>query len=277
MCWPASIARNRGCGDVMASSRKMGLPTVEVDKERVIAEGRRPTARRAAKGPPHPSSSARPRGPAHGLHRLDPGQGGTNARWKFGRVRFPRRNVQVPDPRGRRARGRKTVADLCQSLQNGPSRFVRLTSRNKAPYFLQIRIKFSPGGDRDRFVANLTGVVLNLPLREFPMRAASARTTRNAPPPSGGSDESSGFSDHGIEGRGEFFAPDMVYIESTALKRCQRKGDRPRGGFRLPWARCRASAWEGCRGGIPGSSDAVTEDPYEPFPESVAVRRGPFP
>jgi hypothetical protein len=31
----------------------------------------------------------------------------------------------------------------------------------------------------------------------------------------------------------------------TALTRCQRKGNRPRGGFRLPWARCRASAWDG--------------------------------
>ena len=31
----------------------------------------------------------------------------------------------------------------------------------------------------------------------------------------------------------------------TALKRCQRKGNRPRGGFRLPWARCRTSAWDG--------------------------------
>ena len=31
----------------------------------------------------------------------------------------------------------------------------------------------------------------------------------------------------------------------TALKRCQRKGNRPRGGFRLPWARCRTNAWDG--------------------------------
>ena len=45
--------------------------------------------------------------------------------------------------------------------------------------------------------------------------------------------------------------PSMVYME--ALDRsdasCQRKGDRPRGGFRLPWARCHADAWEEQLGG----------------------------
>src|SRR3954471_16874385 len=30
----------------------------------------------------------------------------------------------------------------------------------------------------------------------------------------------------------------------TESESCQRKGDRPRGGFRLPWARCQADAWE---------------------------------
>ena len=44
---------------------------------------------------------------------------------------------------------------------------------------------------------------------------------------------------------GRFSTPHVVYIRGTALKRCQWKGNRPRGGFRLPWARCRTNPWDG--------------------------------
>src|SRR5260370_26833582 len=74
----------------------------------------------------------------------------------------------------------------------------------------------------------------------------------------------------------DFDATHGIY-RRAALKRCQREGGRPRGGFRLPWARCRASAWEGSIGvASPSSPDAVTEDLYETFPGSVAVGKVPF-
>jgi hypothetical protein len=42
-----------------------------------------------------------------------------------------------------------------------------------------------------------------------------------------------------------FSTPHVVYIRGTAAKRCQWKGNRPRGGFRLPWARCWTNPWDG--------------------------------
>ena len=43
----------------------------------------------------------------------------------------------------------------------------------------------------------------------------------------------------------DFGADTHGIYRRAALKRCQRKGDRPRGGFRLPWARCRTNARDG--------------------------------
>ena len=60
--------------------------------------------------------------------------------------------------------------------------------------------------------------------------------------------------------------------ERAALKRCQRKGARPPGWFRLPWARCQADAWDGVAWDFePSLLDAVAEGVTRNFP---TVRRG---
>ena len=67
---------------------------------------------------------------------------------------------------------------------------------------------------------------------------------------------------HFVSHRERVFDAEHGIYRRTALKRCQRKGDRPRGGFRLPSGAVsdECLGWLGSGAVAPRSSDAVTED-----------------
>ena len=135
-----------------------------------------------------------------------------------------------------------------KSLQNGGTTIVRLTSRGESPYFPKLDSSFCQVGPHEPSLAVSFQLVSKLHPVEVGRddRAWHPAADRVAPGPlapvSRRSNRRVCFSSTRA-GRPVAKATHGIY-ERARLRSCQRKGDRPRGGFRLPWARCQADAWE---------------------------------
>ena len=134
-----------------------------------------------------------------------------------------------------------------QSLQNELVGVVGLTSRGQGPYFPKLDSSFCWDGPESDFFPTNGKVVSELRMMSgwletnggmgSGIREDLTHTLRTTILPLSSLQQDR-------QHRRNIGAKHGIY-KSTAVKRCQRKGDRPRGGFRLPWARCQADAWDG--------------------------------
>jgi hypothetical protein len=131
-------------------------------------------------------------------------------------------------------------------LQNGASSRKRLTSRWESPYFSKLVSSFCLVGPHDTIELRVSSMVWELRWIEDEVGATGGQGLngegRKTPRPVGMGPVWI------MVGRGSAWRPadttkHVIYEEPDRRNAsCQRKGDRPRGGFRLPWARCHADA-----------------------------------